>query len=416
MLVWHGPQFAAFRFPHPDELPDVDSGLARMIRVLGDEPPAPALATIADPAERDALFLSLATTLTKAAYHRQRFEQVVAILAERRLQVGGTVSSDTCSQYPIFEASALLVAARTVVDEVLYIAARRSGAAPNDADGWAVNTAITCNLVNVPKYNVDEVHRLRAHSAWYEEMNEYRNVLVHRGWREQTGGFFPIGSTLPEAADPTRNVLLMPDRASLVRVHRGHQWTYTNGTRLERVVERAADGLEVFLGDVATGSWGGSIPAPGTAPNDMLPNIFVQVPYAGLVVAGTIYAPIFTDENRAREFHRTAYQNAPQLDLFEVLPTTLNDGTSQPEPGFWLSVPSGKGIAEPLATAGLAHDGELVIALDPTLGADGKIVASELARLEIAKLLASGDVGVLVKVLAARVASVNRLLLWRRRS
>jgi hypothetical protein len=211
MLLWRLPQCGAFRVPLPQGLPDVESDLVRMLRVPEDEPCQAALSALADPAEREALFFSLATTLTRATYHRNRFEDIVRILAERRLEVGGTVSSDTCAKYAIFEAAAMVTAARTAVDEILYIAARRSGASPTDAGGWKVDVAITCNLSKDAHYHVPEVVALRGHLGWYEELNKYRNVLVHRGWRPQFGGFFPIGSTLPEASDPSRNLMLTPN-------------------------------------------------------------------------------------------------------------------------------------------------------------------------------------------------------------
>lgn len=413
MLVVRGPQFVAFRVPHPPGLPDVDSDLARMLRVLGDDPPAAGVAGLGDPAEREALFMSLATTLTRATYHRRRFEESISHLVERRTQVGATVSSDTCSKFPMFEASAFLTAARTVVDEVLFVAARRSGVPPTNATQWTVNAAMTCSLTRFPEYNVSEVLRLRAHSAWYEEMNEYRNVLVHRGWREQLGGYYPEGMSLAEASDPSRNVLLMPDRSSLGRANRAHQWTYGDGTRLEHVVERSGDGLSAFLQDVAQTSWGGAVPARGTAPAEKLPNIFVHLPHAGLVFAGEIVSPLFTSPERAQNFQRTAYRGDPNVELIELRPTLLNDGTSLPEPGFWMSVPSGVPLREALALAG-ATSGDLVLTLDPVLQTNGAVAGQEIARFPVADLLDVDAAGLLAKLPQDHLAGAQRLYIWRR--
>jgi hypothetical protein len=384
-----------------------------MLRLLGYRPATSALSTIADSAERDALFMSLAMTVTRACYHRKRFEQIINHLANRRIQAGGVASSDTCSRYAIIEASAFLVAARTIVDEVLYIAARRSSVSPKDAVSWEVGPATTCDLSKNPKYNVDEVIRLRNHLSWYKEMNEYRNVLVHRGWREQLGGYFPVGSTIPEAADPTRNDLLVPDRNSLSRVRRGHQWTYHQGTRLEDIIDRAGNGLVVFLDEVAKESWGGAHPAPGTAPNDKLPNVFITLPHAGLVVSTTISIPVFTEEELASNFHQIAYQGDAHLVLSEVLPTLLDDGATRSGPGFWLSVPTGDHISETLTRAGVALEGHVVVLLNPTVGADGSVNGSELARFDVADLVSQKDKYLLKKILVDEIPGATRLLLWR---
>jgi hypothetical protein len=412
MLVWRGPQFAGYKVAHPDGLPEVHADLVRMIRLLGDDPAAAALLAIGDAGEREALLTSLATTLTRTMYHRLRFTEIAGTLAARRIGVGGTVCSDTCSKYAVFEAAAMLTAARTAVDEMLYIAARRAGATPADADDWKVSTAVACNLTNAPRYNVAEVLSLRARLGWYSEMNEYRNVLVHRGWREQVGGFFPVGVSLPEATDPTRNVMLVPDRGSLTRVRRGDKWTYLDGTRLEHIVERAADGLNEFLDDIGRTCWGGGLPAAGTAPKDKLPNMLVILPHAALVVAGDIHMPVFASEARARTFHRDAYRGDANLDLFPVLPTTLDDGTKPAGPGYWLSMPAGDALRKVLAGSGLAPTMDMVIALDPVLRPEGPIVGRELVRLSVASLIGSDGPSVLAKV---PMEVAQQLFLWRRR-
>jgi hypothetical protein len=408
--VWHGPQFVAFRLALPSGFPDIESDLARMLRVLGDDPTTVPLTAISAADERDALLVSLATTLTRARYHRQRFDESVRTLERRRLRVGGTVSADTASPFALFEAAAMLAAARTAVDEVLYIAARRAGASVKDAVDWQANVATTCDLKKLVQYDVSEVASLRSRLSWYQELNEYRNVLVHRGWREQTGGFFPVGSQVAEAADPLRNVFLMPDRTSLLRVRRAHQWTYADGTRLEDVVSRAGIGLEEYLDDVARNTWMGTVPPQGTEPRERHPNIVVQLPHAALVAAnGAIYLPLFTTEAGALEFRKTAYPGKASLALFPQLPATSEDGVSPT--GFWLSLPGGSSLQAALGGDSESYD--LVVALDPIRQVGGAIAGDELMRIPIRDLIAMDAPSQLVKVLDQTVLEAKELFLWR---
>ena len=52
------------------------------------------------------------------------------------------------------------------------------------------------------------------------------------------GRLLPLGSDFPEAGDGARNVMLLPDRASLEKNTRADKWTYTLGVRLETLLER----------------------------------------------------------------------------------------------------------------------------------------------------------------------------------
>jgi hypothetical protein len=103
----------------------------------------------------------------------------------------------------------------------------------------------------------------------------------------------------------------------------------------------------------------------------------VILPHAALVVAGDIHTPVFASEDRARTFHRDAYRGDANLDLFPVLPTTLDDGTKHAGPGYWLSMPAGDALRKMLAGSGLAPTMDMVVALDPVLRPDGAIVGRE---------------------------------------
>jgi hypothetical protein len=87
-----GPQFAMYRLELPSGLPIVDDQRAAMFRVLGKpalwasmglggQSPDPLSAIPAD--EREALLVSIAATYLRSAYHLQRFELIVKLLAER---------------------------------------------------------------------------------------------------------------------------------------------------------------------------------------------------------------------------------------------------------------------------------------------------------------------------------------------
>lgn len=120
-----GPRgLAWYRLDYPEGTPEVDSQLAAMFRILGDT--GDALAPLPGD-ERASLLCSLATTLLRANYHRGRVDFLVGKLAERHRLVGMVKCGDLLARYAVYEASSLLGAARSAVDEVVYIAARRAG-------------------------------------------------------------------------------------------------------------------------------------------------------------------------------------------------------------------------------------------------------------------------------------------------
>src|SRR5262245_40988570 len=77
-----------------------------------------------------------------------------------------------------YEASAALVAARLGVDEIVFIAARLRGASAQDIHKrWKAKDVLTTGFDTRPDFNIDEVNALRARRSWYDETNDYRNVL-----------------------------------------------------------------------------------------------------------------------------------------------------------------------------------------------------------------------------------------------
>jgi hypothetical protein len=401
MLKMIAPGFLGFQLPLPEGLPDVDTARARMIRQVAQAPAHPAVSSL-DPVEREALFFSLSLTLARADYHRQRFLQIGKLLEQRRVQTGGVASFDTLSKYALFEASACLGAVRVGIDEIIFITARLRAVTSNDIrQGWTAHRVVTTPFTTSPEFDVPEIRALRCRQSWYEEMNAYRNVLFHRGWRFPSGAYFPVGSTQAEALDPKFNAMVVPDRTSLLRETRPHQWTYADGERVEDIVDRAVRGLEELLDDVCTRTWGGLEPPEGTMPKEERPNTFVSVMRPALLsVGGQVVLPIFTSETCARTLD--VFALSPGVELVSLTSTTLVVGT----PAFIFSM---LGAADDPDLAGLT--GDLVIALDPIEFGRLSMTARAETRLLWAEVLATNE----PIVLPAEWVGAEQIFVWRPR-
>lgn len=390
-----------FQLPRPEGLPDVDTPRARMVRQLSG---VAALGSLPE-AERDAVALSLAMTLTRALYHQARFDQVIGALNQRREQTAGFITYDMFAQYAVFEAAGVLGAVRLAIDEIIFIVARIRGVSPQDIHtAWKAENVLNTGFDKRPDLDLPEVRALRARLTWYEEMNDYRNVLHHRGWRSQFAGYFPVGSSLPEALLPEHNVMLVPDRVSLTGKKRPHEWTYVDGVRIEEIVKRAVEGFELLLDDVCMTCWGGAVPPMGSIPKEKQPNLIASLVRPSLLGLGKdVILPVFT----AREI-ATRFNGFPSLDglyLDELLPSTLYLG----EPAFTFALP---GLNEVLG--GQPSGGDLVLAFDPTRLPVSTDVLCE--RFPLAQLLAAGDLEPLNMLKASLAnAGVNseRLYVWR---
>jgi len=295
------------RLGRPAELPNGDTLAARMVRVLADDGSPPLAPLPAD--ERNQVLLSLAHTMTRTRYHRLRFERIVRLLACRRERVRAVLGMDLLGNMIMFEAVACLSAARSAVDQIAYVAARRAGATPREADDdWAASKLARLDLSKQQNsdFNVGEVVQLQDHRAWFDELNTYRNVLVHRGPRESYGSYFKDGEDVPEASEPDMNVMLVPDPESLDRssAHRPDKWTYTMQLRIEQLVDRLENGLREFVDNVASRVWGGKLPAPGTSPPDEEPDFVVKLPSPVVIplAPSTGLLPMFTSASLAKRF------------------------------------------------------------------------------------------------------------------
>lgn len=227
-----------------------------MLRLLHDEGASPLKDLRGE--ERKTVFSSLTMTVTRATYHRLRFD---AIVDEARLRADshpGHLVLDAIAKYVVYEALALLIAARTAVDEIAFIGARRAKMSLKDADNIRVTEVIRAGNGSPELQVIANNYR-----DWFEDVNEYRNALAHRGYSERLGIHSP-SSPHPEAKDPEWNVLLVPDRPSVERPKRPHEWTYIEGRRLEDLVASTHHGLWCLVQELGTTIWGGSLPAPGS--------------------------------------------------------------------------------------------------------------------------------------------------------
>jgi hypothetical protein len=388
-LCAFGPGFAMYRLEPPPGFPHVDSPLAGMFREWEATPSG-----LFPAEERATLLVSLATTITRASYHYQRFGFILGLLNERRRLSGGA-SGDTLGRFSVFEASSMLGAIRGAIDEIVYLAARMSGATEADADRWQAYKLVT---QSPPAHQlVPAVLLLRVRAAWFLETNDYRNALTHRGSRNPIGGgYYPRNDALPEARDPGMNLFLVPDRASTENHARPHLWTYCDGLRLEDLVERIYTGFEELLHAVGP-AWGFVLPPDGTMPIHQRPNIVARIARPVLTwMHGTFYAGIFTTEEHARRFLAKCFPNDTNVEPVPVYHCLL--GT---DPRFILNFSSGERLGAELRKLGV-QGGDIKLAVDPSYNprTAGIAYKHEAGSIPISYLLAAGEAGVNVDLLA----------------
>lgn len=381
--TWYGRGFTFYRVDSVPGLPRADTQIASMFRVDDDRPPPPALAGIPTD-ERTALLMSTASTLTRTNYHNLRFASTVRSLAERRSAVGGLLVGDLLSSSALYEAIALLAGSRRFVDEVLYLAARRAGATPEDADRkWSADAAIKADLRASNKYNIPEVAILQSRLAWFEELNAYRNVLVHRGWKDTPiAGYYPRSVQVYESSQPTTNIMLIPDLDSIERPNRANSWTYTRQGRLEDLIERVWSGIEGFATDIG-GSWGLAIPPAGTVPLSEQPTMMVVELFPSIVAAfGYTYVPLFSAIERAETFRDQCFGASCGREILPIV-----RGPQRADRPWTLRLPCGESL---ILSADVALTDSLKIPLDPEFNSKTGAVlyAAELANASLSALRA----------------------------
>jgi len=283
---------------------------------------------------------ALSEGFVRARYHKLRFDACLEETRVRRRVLGGPVVADWHAVPPIiYEASAFLGAARTVVDTLTYIAARRAGKSESAADGWEASEAI-CPKVDQgstppTRFDVPEILALRTRRRWFERLNLYRNVVYHRGLGSKHYGYHAKSDTAEEAHDPEFNAMLLPDEASLSQRKRPHEWTYNDKSRLDDLIVDLDDGLSALLLELLTKLWGCSLPQEGTVPRVEQPNCFLYLPMTIVFREGTrSVVPVFDSKFAARAFPDIPTAERANLTIRAVRPTKIGD---QP-PAFLLPV------------------------------------------------------------------------------
>lgn len=314
-----GPTMLGYRLPFPGDDQGRGAtyrGAASLFWVLGDprvvpsgHTPSARLAVLSDK-EKKKLVADLADMLDRVAYYQRRFDDAVAVLIERKRQVGGTIAYDSFGSQLYDLLGFILTAARSFVDLITYVSARLAGKTEKEADKW--------NVEDLKRANTPEANILSRHGQWFDLLNGYRNALVHRGHRNSFGCYFSRHCNFKEANDPKYNVMLLPDYASIQRPNRSHQWTYKQGMRIEDLVTQIATGLEEFALEVGHGL-DGSLPADSKIPYSEHFNILVRVQEPAFVFVDKIAIwAIFTKREMAEQFHSKMMNGTERAEPFEV--------------------------------------------------------------------------------------------------
>jgi hypothetical protein len=234
---------------------------------------------------------------------------------------------------------AFMGAARTTVDILVYLAARRAGKSESSADRWDASEAVSPKVepgqTAPSRYDVPEILAIRKRQPWFDELNLYRNVVYHRGWREQRYGFYLPADTAEEAADPLFNAMLLPDVSALRVRKRPHEWTYNDRWRLDDLINRVDMTLMELLEHILTTSWNCPVPMAGTIPKLEQPNalLFLPGPVA-LDGPALMVVPVFDSKPAARAF--TGYGALRgELVLRAMRPTSIG----KDKPGFLVPFP-----------------------------------------------------------------------------
>lgn len=380
------------RFPLAAGLPgSVDSMRARMIRSLNEAPGPSNLPR----EERESLANSLAMALTRAEYHTFRFNEIMRNLEEHRQSVRAPFMADLTVTYAIYEAAAVLGAARLAVDEVVHITARIHGAADAAAADkqWKASDVVNDEeFAKKTRLDVDELRLLRGpgHREWFTSLNEYRNVLFHRGWRDIYGQYHPLKCDARRPTAPGSDALLVPDLASLANKAKPSSWTYTKRLRLESVVAHVMDGLRAFLDAVCEGVWKSQTPAPGRVPADQDFNALYPLPHPWPHVdLKTRQATVllFTSEDDAQYYPQTVPVK-PKGCVLRELPLD----------------PSQK-----VFTFSVDH---LTKLLDPDLIIDPKLGVNHIAGVRLPITFNRMEKAQFVGVLRASIPHIDRLWCW----
>lgn len=299
-----------FKAAAPPGVPLVDTPRSRQVWGLQD---SSAFAGLPDE-ERAAVITSLVKSLERTEYHFQRYRELRSELDKRRQLLPGEVFWDTLTTCVHFELQAFCGAARLLVDELLYITARRHGVSPRDA----VRTPWEANLIfsSSPPASIGiipEVRRMSGYKDWFQTLSTYRNAFFHHGWRHGSGHGDLVQPT-SLSSSPSRNALIVPDQDSIKPRSKPFDWTWVKGMTIDDVSTIVRDGLVKLLAELCADEWGIDVPKSGTVPIAEQPNIIVTLVKPVAILAGRrMVFPMFSDLATARAFEPFSSQNNLEL-------------------------------------------------------------------------------------------------------
>lgn len=382
-----------YRRSYPPGVPDSYSIRTAHLNVAADNP----LFSPIPEDERAALFDSLTKTFRRSEYHRQRFEELRSALDARRAGLPGEVFWDEFVETLYFELQAFCGAARMVLDELVYIVARRHGVAPKRAKRRPWETAELFQKPVPAECQVAEVELMRQKTDWFELLNSYRNSFFHHGWRHGSGHF--SGNDARSAArNPAANAMLVPDQKSIGGRSKPHERTYADGTTIDDVMRPAKQGLSQLLQELCEGPWSTAEPTPGTKPRNEHPNMIVSLANPAIFfVHNIVLIPFFTTEELARAFDLPEKKDVEVVDI----PVT-SSVTGQPAVSFTL-----KGLDQLAIPPGVTR---IKVLLDPVIKDPEwrQLECAASIEVEIEKVLAAPGVPTSLPVVNA-----TRLFVWR---
>ena len=299
-----------FKAAAPAGVPLVDTPRSRLVWGLMD---SAAFSVLPDD-EKEAVVTSLVKSVERAEYHFQRFSELRSELDKRRLLLPGEVFWDTLTTCVHFELQAFCGAARLLVDELLYLTARRHGVPPRDAvkHPWEAHQ-IFSGSPPVSLAAMAEVRRMSGYKDWFQTLNTYRNAFFHHGWRHGSGhGDLHQPTSLSSA--PGRNALFGPDQDSIKSKSEPCDWTWVKGTTIDDVSSTVRNGLLRILDELCTDEWGVDAPKSGRVPISEQPNIIVTLVKPVAVLAGRrMIFPMFSDVSAAKAFEPFCSQKSLEL-------------------------------------------------------------------------------------------------------
>ncbi|MCC6527872.1 MAG: hypothetical protein IT373_34825 [Polyangiaceae bacterium] len=349
--------------------------------------------------ELSAVLASIAKTYARSHYHEYRFKQLRSELDQHRAVIPHEIVWDSLVEPVHFELQAFTGACRTLLDELVYLIARRHGVPPNRARKKPWETADLLKEPLPSECDVEEIRVLRSMLDWFDTLNAFRNSFFHHGWRHG-GGHFSAEDLRRATGFPSRNGLLVPDRESLVGRKKPFEWSWSKGTTVDDVARAARTGTEELAAELFDRIWQTPIPAPGTAPLDERPNMLVGLVRPVLVQTRTaIILPYFSTRERGQGCRPLC--DDPDLELVDVQPSEVVVGKRD-------CLVSLAGIENNTFPPSVTH---VEAQLDPIASVDWTTTKCATQRsIAIAEVLKQGSIA----PISMPVTELDRIWVWRR--